>query len=46
MHEQKEKVYVQHRMQEAAADLWKLIQEEKATFYVCGCAAGLAVCLL
>jgi sulfite reductase alpha subunit-like flavoprotein len=33
---QKEKVYVQHRLQEIGKDIWKLVHEEKATFFVCG----------
>ncbi len=39
--DQKEKVYVQNRMLENAAELWKWI-EEGAHFYVCGDAKGMA----
>jgi sulfite reductase (NADPH) flavoprotein alpha-component len=35
------KVYVQHRMRESAADLWRWLQEG-AHFYVCGDAARMA----
>ena len=33
---QKDKVYVQHRIKELGGDIWKLVHEEKATFFVCG----------
>jgi sulfite reductase (NADPH) flavoprotein alpha-component len=39
--DQAEKVYVQNRMQEAAADLWQWL-EEGAHFYVCGDAKRMA----
>jgi sulfite reductase (NADPH) flavoprotein alpha-component len=39
---QKEKVYVQHRMQEASAELWKWLQDG-AHFYVCGDARRMAL---
>ncbi|MGV3533156.1 MAG: sulfite reductase subunit alpha [Chthoniobacteraceae bacterium] len=39
--EQPEKVYVQHRMQEAAAQLWEWL-EDGAHFYVCGDASRMA----
>jgi len=39
--DQQEKVYVQHRMQEKAAELWQWL-EEGAHFYVCGDAKRMA----
>ncbi len=39
--DQAEKVYVQHRMRDAAADLWQWL-EEGAHFYVCGDARRMA----
>ena len=39
--DQAEKIYVQNRMQEAAADLWQWL-EEGAHFYVCGDAKRMA----
>jgi sulfite reductase (NADPH) flavoprotein alpha-component len=39
--DQPEKIYVQHKMLEAAADLWKWL-EEGAYFYVCGDAQRMA----
>lgn len=39
--DQKEKIYVQHRLKEHAKEVNKLIQE-KAYFYVCGDAANMA----
>ena len=39
--DQEKKVYVQHRMQESAADLWALLQQG-AHFYVCGDAKRMA----
>jgi sulfite reductase (NADPH) flavoprotein alpha-component len=39
--DQQEKIYVQHRMLEAAAELWKWL-EEGAFFYVCGDASRMA----
>ncbi|MBV9064876.1 MAG: sulfite reductase subunit alpha, partial [Methylobacteriaceae bacterium] len=39
--DQEEKVYVQHRMQEKAAELWQWL-EEGAHFYVCGDAKRMA----
>ena len=40
--DQKEKVYVQHRMQEASAEIWRWLQEG-AHFYVCGDARRMAL---
>ncbi|KAI9668012.1 MAG: NADPH-cytochrome P450 reductase [Bathelium mastoideum] len=37
-----QKVYVQHRMREYAAELNELLQNKKAYFYVCGDAANMA----
>ncbi|MEI6349539.1 MAG: sulfite reductase subunit alpha [Verrucomicrobiota bacterium] len=37
-----EKVYVQHRMLENAAQIWKWIEEEGAHFFVCGDATRMA----
>jgi sulfite reductase (NADPH) flavoprotein alpha-component len=39
--DQAEKIYVQHRMEEAADDLWRWL-EEGAHFYVCGDASRMA----
>ena len=39
--DQADKVYVQHRMLEAAADLWRWLQQG-AHFYVCGDATRMA----
>ena len=39
--DQREKIYVQHRMKENAAELWAWLQEG-AVFYVCGDAARMA----
>ena len=39
--DQKEKIYVQHRMLEAAADLWRWLQDG-GHFYVCGDALRMA----
>ena len=39
--DQKEKIYVQHRLKEHAEEVNKLI-EQKAYFYVCGDAANMA----
>ena len=39
--DQAEKIYVQNRMQEAAAELWQWL-EEGAHFYVCGDAKRMA----
>ena len=36
------KIYVQHRLEENAVLVNKLLQEEKANFYVCGDAANMA----
>ena len=36
------KVYVQHRLDENAVLVNKLLQEQKANFYVCGDAANMA----
>jgi sulfite reductase (NADPH) flavoprotein alpha-component len=38
---QKEKVYVQHRIREDGAEIWRLL-ERGAHFYVCGDAAHMA----
>src|SRR5919197_5604355 len=40
--DQAEKVYVQHRMQENAAEIWKWIDAEGAHFFVCGDAKRMA----
>ena len=40
--DQKEKIYVQNRMLEAGADLWKWLNEDNASFYVCGDASRMA----
>ncbi|MFC5049024.1 sulfite reductase subunit alpha [Rubritalea spongiae] len=40
--DQKEKIYVQNRMIEAGAELWKWLNEDKAAFYVCGDASRMA----
>ena len=40
--DQAEKVYVQHRLLENAAEIWKWIAGEGAHFYVCGDAARMA----
>ncbi|GAA5494225.1 sulfite reductase [NADPH] flavoprotein alpha-component [Rubritalea halochordaticola] len=40
--DQAEKVYVQHRMLEQGAELWKWLSEDKASFYVCGDASRMA----
>ena len=37
-----EKVYVQHRLKEHAADINALLEKEKAYFYICGDAARMA----
>jgi len=37
--EQESKIYVQHRIQDDAEKLWKLLEEKKANFYVCGATA-------
>ncbi len=42
--DQPEKIYVQHRMQENAAELWQWL-EKGAHFYVCGDAARMAKCV-
>jgi len=34
--DQKEKIYVQHRLQEQAAEVWQWINAENASIYVCG----------
>ena len=36
------KVYVQHRLEENAVVVNKLLEEQKANFYVCGDAANMA----
>lgn len=40
--DQGEKIYVQHRMLEAAAELWRWIDGEDGHFYVCGDAKRMA----
>ncbi|PQJ29966.1 sulfite reductase subunit alpha [Rubritalea profundi] len=40
--DQKEKIYVQDRMLEAGAELWKWLNEANASFYVCGDASRMA----
>ena len=40
--DQKEKIYVQDRMIEAGAELWKWLSEDEASFYVCGDASRMA----
>ena len=40
--DQREKVYVQHRMKENAAEIWKWIEDEGALFFVCGDARRMA----
>lgn len=40
--DQEHKVYVQHRMEENGAALWKWIEEEGAHFFVCGDAKRMA----
>ena len=40
--DQEHKIYVQHRMLENAADLWKWIDSEGAHFFVCGDAKRMA----
>ncbi|MEO5720231.1 MAG: sulfite reductase subunit alpha [Chthoniobacterales bacterium] len=40
--DQEHKIYVQHRMQENAAELWKWIESEGAHFFVCGDAKRMA----
>jgi sulfite reductase (NADPH) flavoprotein alpha-component len=40
--DQVHKVYVQHRMLENAAEIWKWIEEEGAQFFVCGDARRMA----
>jgi sulfite reductase (NADPH) flavoprotein alpha-component len=40
--DQKEKIYVQDRMIEAGAEIWKWLNEDKAAFYVCGDASRMA----
>jgi NADPH-ferrihemoprotein reductase len=40
--DQANKVYVTHRMKENASDIWRLIEEENAHFYICGDAKMMA----
>ncbi|RKP06656.1 hypothetical protein THASP1DRAFT_35095 [Thamnocephalis sphaerospora] len=40
--EQDQKVYVQDRMRERQADLWRWLHEERGYFYVCGDAKNMA----
>lgn len=40
--DQKEKIYVQNRMLESGAELWKWLSEDNASFYVCGDASRMA----
>ncbi|WP_018968647.1 sulfite reductase subunit alpha [Rubritalea marina] len=40
--DQKEKIYVQDRMLETGAELWKWLSEDEASFYVCGDASRMA----
>ena len=40
--DQLNKIYVTHRMRENASDLWRLIGEENANFYICGDAKMMA----
>ena len=40
--ESPKKIYVQHRLEENAVLVNKLLQEDKANFYVCGDAANMA----
>lgn len=40
--DQAQKVYVQHRMQENAAEIWKWLDGEGAHFFVCGDASRMA----
>ncbi len=40
--DQEHKVYVQHRMEENGAELWRWIEEEGAHFFVCGDAKRMA----
>jgi sulfite reductase (NADPH) flavoprotein alpha-component len=40
--DQREKIYVQHRMLENAADIWKWLDAEGAHFFVCGDARRMA----
>jgi len=37
-----EKIYVQHRLREHGAEVNRLLEQEKAYFYVCGDAANMA----
>jgi sulfite reductase (NADPH) flavoprotein alpha-component len=40
--DQSEKIYVQHRMKESAAEIWKWLDGEGAHFFVCGDARRMA----
>merc|ERR1712059_148161 len=40
--DQANKIYVSHRMKENAVDVWRLIGEENAHFYICGDAKMMA----
>jgi len=35
-HEQEERIFVQHRMKQHSAEIWRLISKENAIVYVCG----------
>jgi NADPH-ferrihemoprotein reductase len=35
-HEQEERIFVQHRMKQHSAEIWRLISKENAIVYICG----------